>query len=126
METQPQITFENIDPSDFVRGRIENEVSRLEETYGRITACRVVISKPEKGHGKRNPFQIRIHMTLPGGREVAVRPSTAGHQPNADAGVAIRKAFDAARRQLKSKVTRMRGQVKTLHKRIEREVETSS
>ena len=126
METRPQITFENIDSSEFVRGRIEHEIARLEETYGRITAARVVVSKPEKGHRKGNPFQIRIHMILPGGREVAVRPSTAGHQPNADAGVAIRKAFDAARRQLKSKVKRMRGDVKTLHKRIERDTETQS
>ena len=31
METQPQITFENIDSSEFVRGRIEHEIARLEE-----------------------------------------------------------------------------------------------
>ena len=52
---------------------------------------------------------------LPGGKEVAVRPSTAGHQWNEDPMVAIRNAFDAARRQLKKRVKRMRGEVKTLN-----------
>ncbi len=113
METEPQIVFDNIGPSDAVRRRILDEIAHLEELYGRITSCRVVVDKPEKGRRKGTPFQVRIHLVLPGGKEVAVRPSTAGHQWNADPMVAIRTAFDAARRQLKRKVKRLRGEVKT-------------
>ncbi|MGH7006331.1 MAG: HPF/RaiA family ribosome-associated protein, partial [Alphaproteobacteria bacterium] len=76
METEPKIAFENMDSSDAVRERIKDEVSRLESVFGRITSCRVVVDKPEKGRRKGTPFQIRIHLVLPGGREVAVHPST--------------------------------------------------
>lgn len=111
METAPKIVFENIDSSDAVRQRILDEIAHLEEVYGRITACRVVVAKPEKGR-RKGPFQIRIHLALPGGKEVAVRPSTAGHERTTDPIVAIRGAFDAARKQLKRSVKRMRGDVK--------------
>ena len=121
LETEPKITFENMDSSDFVRERVRDEIARLEEAYGRITACRVVVGMPEKGHRKGSLFQVRIHLVLPGGREVVVHPSTAGHQPNADARIAIRKAFDVARRQLGKKATRMRGDVKTLRRRAAEE-----
>jgi cold shock CspA family protein len=113
MESEPKIVFENIGSSGAVRRRILDEVAHLEEFYGRITSCRVAVGKPEKGRRKGMPFQVRIHLVLPGGREVAVRPSTAGHQWNEDPMVAIRTAFDAAQRQLKKRVTRMRGEVKT-------------
>ena len=119
METAPQIVFENIDSSDAVRQRILDEIAQLEEVYGRITACRVVVAKPEKGHRKGTPFQVRIHLGLPGGKEVAVRPGTAGHQRTTDPIVAIRGAFDAARKQLKRNVKRMRGDVKAHEEREE-------
>ena len=113
METEPKIVFENIGNSDAVRRRIRDEIAHLEEFYGRITSCRVVVDKPEKGRRKGTPFQVRIHLVLPGGKEVAVRPSTAGHQWNEDPMVAIRTAFDAAQKQLKKNVKRLRGAVKT-------------
>jgi cold shock CspA family protein len=113
METEPKIAFENMESSDAVRQRILDEIAHLEELYGRITSCRVVVDKPEKGRRKGIPFQIRIHLVLPGGQEVAVHPSTARGEQYGDANLAIRDAFDAARRQLKRKVKRMRGEVKT-------------
>ena len=112
METEPKIVFENLDPSDALRQRILDEVAHLEQFHGRMTACRVVLSAPEKHKHKGRLYQVRIHLVVPGGGEVAVRPSTARHQWNQDPLVAIRNAFDAARRQLEDKVRRMRGDVK--------------
>jgi ribosome-associated translation inhibitor RaiA len=114
METEPQIVFENIDPSDAVRQRIADEIAHLEQFHGRLTACRVVISAPEKHKHKGKLYQVRIHLVMPGRGEVAVRPSTSGHQWNQDPMVAIRNAFDAARRQLQDKSKKRRGDVKTL------------
>ncbi len=113
METEPQIAFENMDSSEAVRERVLEEIAALEKQYGRITSCRVVVDKPEKGRRKGTPFQIRIHLVLPGGAEVAVHPSTAGNERHADAMVALRDAFDAARRQLERKVEKLRGDVKS-------------
>ncbi len=114
METEPQIVFENLDSSDAVRGRILEEIAHLEQFHGRVTACRVVVSAPEKHKHKGKLYQVRIHISVPGRAEVAVRPSTAGHQWNQDPMVAIRNAFDAARRQLQDKAKVKRGEVKTL------------
>ncbi|MBL8661826.1 MAG: HPF/RaiA family ribosome-associated protein [Alphaproteobacteria bacterium] len=114
METEPQIVFEHIDPSDAVRRRILDEIAHLEQFHGRLTACRVVVSAPEKHKHKGKLYQVRIHLAVPGRAEVAVRPSTAGHQWNQDPLVAIRNAFDAARRQLQDKTKKKRGDVKTL------------
>jgi len=112
METEPKIVFENLDASDTLRERVLEEVTHLEQFHGRMTACRVVISAPEKHKHKGNLYQVRIHLVVPGRGEVAVRPSTAKHQWNQDPLVAIRNAFDAARRQLEDKVRRQRGDVK--------------
>ena len=114
MEMEPKIVFENIDTSDAVRRRVAEEIAHLEQFHGRLTACRVVISAPEKHKHKGKVYQVRIHLTVPGRAEVAVRPSTAGHQWNQDPMVAIRNAFDAARRQLQDKAKIRRGEVKTL------------
>jgi ribosome-associated translation inhibitor RaiA len=114
METEPRIVFENIDPSDAVRRRIQEEIAHLEQFHGRLTSCRVVVGAPEKHKHKGKLYQVRIHLAVPGHAEVAVRPSTAGHQWNEDPMVAIRNAFDAARRQLQDKTKKKRGDVKTL------------
>jgi ribosome-associated translation inhibitor RaiA len=113
METEPKIVFENLDPSDAVRRRILDEIAHLEKFHGRITSCRVVVSAPEKHGHKGHLYQVRVQMLLPGAGEIAVRPSTAGHQWNEDAMVAIRHAFDAARRQIEDQARRQRGEVKT-------------
>ena len=126
METAPKIVFGNIETSDAVRQRILDEIAHLEDFHGRITACRVVVGKPEKGRHKGMPFQIRIHVALPGGKEVAVRPSTARHARNADPMVAIRDAFDAARRQLQDNARKRRGEVKTLRGPRHRRSESAS
>ena len=112
METEPKIVFENLGPSDALRQRILDEIAHLEQFHGRMTACRVVLSAPEKHKHKGHLYQVRIHLILPGGGEVAVRPSTARHQWNQDPQVAIRNAFDAARRQVEDKMRRIRGDVK--------------
>lgn len=114
MESEPQIVFEHVDTSDAVRERIFEEIAHLEQFHGRLTACRVVVSAPEKHKHKGKLYQVRIHLSVPGRAEVAVRPSTAGHQWNQDPMVAIRNAFDAARRQLQDKAKKKRGDVKTL------------
>jgi len=113
MESEPRIVFENMDSSDAVRSHILAEIARLEGIHGRITACRVVVDKPKKGRIKGGPFQIRIHLTLPGGHEVTVHPKPSSHKDSDELASEIRSAFAIAERQLKRTKTRMRGDVKT-------------
>jgi hypothetical protein len=59
------------------------------------------------GHHRQGRFQLRIRITLPG-RELEISRRT-GEQPE----VAIRDAFDAARRRVVEKIDRLQRKVKT-------------
>ena len=113
MQTETQITFENMPGSDALRGRIQEEVARLERYADRITACRVIVRAP--GHAKHQGglFDVRIHLTLPGHRDVVVDRLPPEHHAYADPYVAIHDAFVAAKRQLQDQVRLQRADVKT-------------
>lgn len=113
MQNLLEIVFERMEPSDAVRARIEKEASRLERFNDRITSGRVVVTAP--GHRRQHGglFGVRIHLVLPGGKEVIAERNPSEDHSHEDAYVAIRDAFAAARRQLQDKTRRQRGKVKS-------------
>ena len=112
METDPQIVFENMDPSDALRGRIMDEIADLERIHGRITSARVSMSAPPREHRKGFLYRTNIHLVLPGGREVAVSHNPQSGRAEHDIYTSVQDAFDVARRQLKDQVRLMEGKVK--------------
>ena len=106
MQVPLEIVFEGIDPSEFVEAKIRGEVDRLERFSDRITSCRVVVDAPHRHHKKGNLYLVRIHMTLPGGREVTINRNAHDKHAHEDAHVAIRDAFRAARRRLQDETCR--------------------
>ncbi|MBI1364337.1 MAG: hypothetical protein GC153_00070 [Alphaproteobacteria bacterium] len=119
METPPNIAFEGVTPTDALRTRIENEVARLERFFGRLTACKVVVSKPQGRHRHGDLFAVSVRLTLPGGREVYATRNPSANHAHKDAGVAIRDVFRAARRQLQDRARMMEGAVKQHEGRFE-------
>jgi cold shock CspA family protein/ribosome-associated translation inhibitor RaiA len=112
MQTDPQIVFEQMDPSDALRARVREELAGLEQIFDRIISARVSMSAPPREHNKGYLYRTNIHLVLPGGREVAV-----SHNPSADRGehdlyTSVQDAFDVARRQLRDEVRLMEGKVK--------------
>jgi cold shock CspA family protein/ribosome-associated translation inhibitor RaiA len=112
MQTQLQITFEDIGHSDAVEPRIREEVDKLEQFYDRITSTRVVVARPQHRHKKGDIFQIRIHITVPGAADVAISREPSENGAHEDVYVTIRDAFKAARRQLQDLSRRRQGDVK--------------
>ncbi len=112
METEPKIAFEGIAPSDSIKDRIYSEIEKLERFFGRITACRVVVSKPQKRHRHGDLYSVAIYLTLPSGKEVVASRNPSKDHAHEDIYVAIRDAFKAARRQLQDEARKMRGDVK--------------
>lgn len=112
METEPHIVFEGIDPSDAIKARIDSEIARLERFFGRITACRVVIGRPQRRRHHGDLYAASVHLTLPNGRDVHANRNPPQNHAHEDAFVAIRDAFNAARRQLQDEARVMRGKVK--------------
>ncbi len=112
MQLPLQITFRNMDSSEAVEARVRSEAEKLDTLYDRIMRCSVVVEAHHKHHHKGNTYHVRIDLTVPGSELVASREPDQ-HQAHEDVYVAIRDAFNAARRQLKTFVGRSRRDVKT-------------
>jgi cold shock CspA family protein len=112
METPTQIDFQGTGASPALRSMIEDHVKGLEDRFGRITACRIVVRAPGGHHRTGGLFEINVHLSLPNGREVKVTRTPQADERHADAEFAIADAFKRARRQLQDQVRRLQGKVK--------------
>jgi cold shock CspA family protein/ribosome-associated translation inhibitor RaiA len=100
MQTALQIVFERMEPSDFLRQRIEREVAALEKRYGRITRCSVFVEGPGDHHRHGGLYAFRVSLQLPGGVHLSASRNPPSAQQHEDAYVALRDVFRALRRQL--------------------------
>ena len=106
MKLPLQISFHGIDHSDALYNAIRERAEKLDHYYPHIMSCRVVLELAgrHKRHGKQ--FAVRVDLKVPGG-EIAVN-----RDHDEDVYVALRDAFDAARRKLEDTAREMRGDVK--------------
>ncbi len=108
MKLPVQIVFRNMDHSNALETIIREKATRLNSFYDRIIRCRVMVEVPHHRHRSGNPYHVRIELTVPGA-ELAISQEPAHKSPY----LAIREAFEDARRQLQDYARRQRGQVKT-------------
>lgn len=106
MQIPLQITMRGFPHSDAVESMIRQKASKLEEFYQPILGCRVVVDLPHKHQHQGKSFNVRLDITVPGqglliNRELAE-----------DVNVALRDAFDAARRKLEDYARKQRRDVK--------------
>jgi len=120
METPVEIDYQNMTPGLTLQGFIEEHVAQLETKFGRITACRVVMKGPGDHHRKGGLYEVNIHISLPGGKEVNVSRTPTPDERHSDVKFAISDAFARAKRQMQDHVRRMQGKVKT-HADVERQ-----
>jgi ribosome-associated translation inhibitor RaiA len=106
-----QITFRDIDPSASVEARIRDHAAKLDELHDGIVSCRVMVETSHRHHHKGRLYHVRIDLTMPGAELVVSRDPEDNHARE-DVYVAIRDAFDAARRRLQNRAQRQRGEVK--------------
>ena len=124
------IIFRGISPQHWMRADIRKRAEKLDRYYRDIMSCRVTVEIPHWHHEKGNQFRLRIDVTVPGG-EIVVNHESSLHASLQDLGqgeeakalevegmrkelrLAIREAFDVARRQLQDHARRQRGFVKT-------------
>ncbi|MDR3488896.1 MAG: HPF/RaiA family ribosome-associated protein, partial [Bradyrhizobium sp.] len=79
MQTPVEVEFQEMVVSPAVQELIEDHVRKLEQRYGRITACRIVVKGPGLRHQTGGLYDINIRLVLPDGREVNI-----GRTPKAD------------------------------------------
>jgi len=107
MQTPLQITIRDVEHSEALETHIRGKVEKLEEFFKSIISCRVVVEMPHKHHHQGKQFNVRIDISVPGS-EIAVNRDHAE-----DIYVALRDAFDAAKRQLEDYARKIRGDIKT-------------
>jgi cold shock CspA family protein/ribosome-associated translation inhibitor RaiA len=112
MQRPLQISFRDMPPSEAVERSIREHADRFECFHARITGCRVMIESHHRHHRQGKLYHVRIDLTVPGG-EIVVGRDPAEHHAHEDVYVAIRDAFDAARRRLEDHARRWRGDTKT-------------
>jgi len=108
MQTEPQVSFDDIPVDEAVRDAALEHLDRLETLCRRITGCHVVVSQPHRHHRGGRPYSVRIDLLVPGG-EIAVNRDPPFDHSHEDVFVALRDSFAAARRQLEDHVRRKRG-----------------
>jgi len=111
MDVPLELSFRNMDPSDAVEVRVRERVDKLETYFGRINSCRVVVEAPHRRHHKGKIYHVRIEIGVPG-RTLIVDRDPGQHHAHEDVYVAIRDAFDAARRQLEDHSRKAAGKIK--------------
>lgn len=113
MQTPLQIDFQGMEPREPLRAAIARHVADLEDKFGRVTACRVVLKAPGERHRSGGLYEVNIRLVLPDGKEVAVARTPHADERHADLDFALNDAFKRARRRLQDAVRRLQGQVKT-------------
>lgn len=123
-------------PSEVIEAHIREAAQKLDVFYDEIMGCRVLVEIPHQHHRKGKRYHVRIDLTVPGG-EFAIKrePKLITDRPlrfrkapddveleesrelskyaaHDDIQLAIRDAFDAARRKLQDYARRRRGVLK--------------
>jgi cold shock CspA family protein/ribosome-associated translation inhibitor RaiA len=130
MQIAPVITFRGIESSEALEADIRDRIDKLETYYHSIIGCRVLVELAERHHEAGNRYHVRIELTVPGesivvthepslhatAQDMDAQKATKEAEPDPErkhAYVALREAFDIARRQLQDYARRQRGTVKT-------------
>jgi hypothetical protein len=126
-----RINFRGLAHSETIEADIHERIAWLEQFYGGIVRCRVLVEIPHRHRHDGRHFRVRIDITVPGGAPIVVSHEPSLHGPLKDvaegehskdtevdavhryAHVAIHEAFDVARRQLQDFAREQRGVVKT-------------
>lgn len=106
MKLPLQITVRNASISEAVKNEIREKASKLDQYSNNIIGCRVTVNSPHRRKHQGLLYNVQIDLTVRGS-ELVVK-----HHPHEDVYVAVRDAFDAARRQLEDYERRLRGDVK--------------
>jgi cold shock CspA family protein/ribosome-associated translation inhibitor RaiA len=108
MQTQPQVSFDDIPIDAAVRDAVLRHIDELESTYDRITGCHVVVAQPHRHHRAGRLYSVRIDLIVPGAEIVVNRNHPLDHA-HEDVFLALRDSFNAVRRHLEDHVRHLRG-----------------
>jgi cold shock CspA family protein/ribosome-associated translation inhibitor RaiA len=112
MQTPIEIEYQGMEARPHIQAALAKHVADLDQRFGRVTACRVVLKAPGGHHKTGGLYEVNIRLALPEGREVNVGRTAQADERHSDLDFAINDAFKRARRQLQDHARELQGQVK--------------
>jgi ribosome-associated translation inhibitor RaiA len=106
MQLPAQITFRGMRHSAALEDAIRGRAARLERRHPQLISCRVVLGHAARHKLQGKEFVVRLDVKAPGA-EIAIN-----RDHSEDPFVAVRDAFDAARRKLNALAQRKSGVAK--------------
>lgn len=100
MTTPPLIQFHGLQTSEALASAARQKSEKLNQFSSDILSCRIDIEQLAKHQQQGRPFNVRVHLALPG------RELTADGTHDEDAHIALRDAFDRMTRQLQDTMRR--------------------
>lgn len=94
MKIPLQISSRKLSLSSSTIEVIKHKVQKLELFFDKIIACRIMVETPHRHKNHGSLYNVTIDISIPGGELVVKR------EANEDMLVAVRDAFEAARRQI--------------------------
>lgn len=111
MQVPLEILFHGLTHSDAVETKIREKVAKLEQFCDHIVSCRVAIEAKHHHQHQGNLFHVHIDLNVPH-KQIVVSRDHHDKQAHEDLYVALRDAFDAAKRQLEEYMRIQRGEIK--------------
>ena len=119
LQTPVKIGFQGGEASQALTDMIKEEVEQLERVYGRLTSCQVTVQVPDNHH-RTGFYAVHVRLAMPGNYEVVVDQQPDNDDRLTTPQFAVNDAFRRAKRQIQDRAKKMRGETKTLHKRVDR------
>ena len=103
MQVPLEISYKDVDKSEWIEKFIQEKVDKLQRLAREMISCRVAVEKDHQRRHGENPFYVRVETSLPGKKRLATASEDlkAGDDSSTDLQNAIREAFEAMERRLK-------------------------
>ncbi|WP_137701210.1 HPF/RaiA family ribosome-associated protein [Marimonas lutisalis] len=106
MQTEPIITFRNMETSAAVKELVGRRIDALEHLNDRIVGVEVILDAPQKRKVSGRMFRARVNLQVPG-PDLSFERSVAQGSARDDLLLAVNRAFSAAEKALKKQKKQM-------------------
>ncbi len=109
MISNSQVLFRGIEHSDAVQQAVHKRLEKLERYSDKIQSLKVILEAPHNNHHKGRVYHVGVEALMPN-HDIVVAHDHHDNHAHEDIYVAIRDAFNAVERRLKSVTGKERSQ----------------
>lgn len=107
------VVFRGLDHSDAVETLVRDEAGKLGKLFDRLIGGTVTIEEPHRHQRQGQGYSVHIRLVAPNVSDIVVSHEPGDNRSHDDIYKTVRDAFQAARRQLKERLERLQGKVKS-------------